>query len=598
VDIDITASRRQFLGAATAIVAGGLAGAACSVLSSGPAASPLTPLTASPVARAATLSVASRGGPTPADWTALARDLSGALVRPGDASYDADKRLFDPRFDGLNPAGIAYCHSAHDVGTCLAFARKYGLPVAARSGGHSYAGWSSTTGLIVDVTPLDEVVVSGTTAAVGAGTRLIDVYDQTYAHGRVIPGGSCPTVGIAGLTLGGGIGVTGRAHGLTCDNLQQVEIVTADGSVRYASQKEESDLFWACQGGGGGNFGIVTRFVFGTFPASDISYFFLYWPWSRAASVVAGWQSWAPHAPAALWSNLHLSAAPRGSVPTLEVGGTYLGSASGLVRQLAALYHAVGSDPSSVYTNRASYLDVMLVMAGCAGETVAQCRLPTQGPQGRASRVPQYAKSDFFTEPLSSRGIATMLHGVEAIQSVAGATGGAGGIALDALGGAINRVQPDATAFVHRNALFDAQYTTNWAAGARAAGVNNQHAWLRSFWRSMRPYASGQAYQNYIDPDLTTGGAWKQAYYGANYTRLAAVKNKYDPERLFSFPQAVLPARNQPARSGPATVPPAARPRCRGHRRGASVRPTGADRRTRRSSASRHWPPRAGRRDG
>jgi hypothetical protein len=119
-----------------------------------------------------------------------------------------------------------------------------------------------------------------------------------------------------------------------------------------------------------------------------------------------------------------------------------------------------------------------------------------------------------------------------------------------ALGGRINQVKPNATAFVHRNALFDAQYTTNWSIGAGATGIANQHAWLRSFWQSMRPYASGQAYQNYIDPDLTAGGAWKQAYYGANYARLSAVKKKYDPGQLFKFPQAVLSPRGPPLRNG------------------------------------------------
>ena len=123
------------------------------------------------------------------------------------------KELFDPRFDALHPAGIAYCRNPHDVSTCLAFARRYGVPVAARCGGHSYAGWSSTSGLIVDVTRMSGVNVSGSTAAVGAGTRLIDLYSGLAAHGRAVPGGSCPTVGIAGLTLGGGIGVIGRAMG-------------------------------------------------------------------------------------------------------------------------------------------------------------------------------------------------------------------------------------------------------------------------------------------------------------------------------------------------------------------------------------------------
>jgi FAD/FMN-containing dehydrogenase len=125
---------------------------------------------------------------------------------------------------------------------------------------------------------------------------------------------------------------------------------------------------------------------------------------------------------------------------------------------------------------------------------------------------------------------------VENFQKVAGAPGASGGIALDALGGAINRVAPGATAFVHRNGLFDAQYTTTWPVGSASAEVARQHAWQQSFWQSMRPYASGQAYQNYIDPSLTN---WRQAYYGANYTRLTQVKATYDPHRLFSFPQAV-----------------------------------------------------------
>ncbi|MGH3154451.1 MAG: FAD-binding oxidoreductase, partial [Streptosporangiaceae bacterium] len=169
------------------------------------------------------------GPPTAAYWAALARDLSGPLVRPGEAGYTTARELFDPRFDSLRPSGVAYCRNPHDVSTCLAFVRRYRVPVAARCGGHSYAGWSSTSGLIVDVTRMAGVSVSGSTATVGAGTRLIDVYNGLDAHGRAVPGGSCPTVGISGLTLGGGIGVVGRAYGLTCDNVKSMQIVTADG---------------------------------------------------------------------------------------------------------------------------------------------------------------------------------------------------------------------------------------------------------------------------------------------------------------------------------------------------------------------------------
>jgi FAD/FMN-containing dehydrogenase len=474
--------------------------------------------------------------PSPADWIALGRDLSGPLVRPGESAYTVSKRLFDPRFDSLHPAGIAYCRNPHDVATCLAFVRKFGLPVAARCGGHSYAGWSSTSGLIIDVTRMSGVNVSGSTAIVGAGTRLIDFYNGLALHGRGVPGGSCPTVGIAGLTLGGGIGVVARAYGVTSDNVQSLQIVTADGQIRTCNSSQNSDLYWACRGGGGGNFGVVTSFTFRTHQVGQIVLFFLSWPWSQAARVISAWQSWAPHAPDALWSNVHLSAATGGSVPSIQVGGTYLGSIGAAAAQLEKLYTAAGSHPSSRFMETTSWLHAMLVEAGCARLTVNQCHLPTQNPAGKLARASEYAKSDFFTRPLNSHGIGTLLAGVEKFQRAGGAPGAAGGIAFDALGGAVNRVAPGATAFVHRNALFDAQYTTTWPTGAAAAAVARQHAWQQSFWQSMRPFASGQAYQNYVDPALAN---WRQAYYGANLARLTQVKAKYDPNRVFRFPQAI-----------------------------------------------------------
>src|ERR1700744_1703667 len=474
--------------------------------------------------------------PKASDWTALGHDLSGSLVRPGESGYTTASELFDPRFDSLHPAGIAYCASPHDVATSLAFVRKFGLPVAARCGGHSYAGWSSTSGLIVDVTRMAGVNISGTTATVGAGTRLIDFYSGLSAQSRTVPGGSCPTVGISGLTLGGGVGVVARAYGLTCDNVSELQVVTADGQIRTCNASQNSDLYWACRGGGGGNFGVVTSFTFTTHPAGDIVLFFLSWPWSQAQRVLAAWQSWAPHAPDELWSNVHLSAAPGGSVPTLQVGGTYIGSASAAQAELEKLYAAAGSDPSSPFLETTPWLHAMLVEAGCANLTVTECHLPTQVAGGQLSRSSEHAKSDYFTSPLSSQGIGTLLSGVEKFQQAGGAQGASGGIAFDALGGAVNRVAPSATAFVHRDALFGAQYTTTWPTGAPAAAGNRQYAWPQSFWQSRRPYASGQAYQNYIDPALTN---WQQAYYGANYSRLTQVKGTYDPGHVFSFPQAI-----------------------------------------------------------
>ena len=474
---------------------------------------------------------------TAADWNALAKDLSGPLVRPGSSSYDTDRRLFDPRFDNLRPAGIAYCRTAQDVATCLAYVRKYNLPVAARCGGHSYAGWSSTTGLIVDVTSMASVQVdpaAGTVTA-GAGTRLIDFYNGLAAHGRAVPGGSCPTVGLSGLTMGGGVGVVSRAYGLTSDNLVRLQVVTADGRIRTCDSTSDADLFWACRGGGGGNFGVATSFTFTTHPISGIVLFFLSWPWSAAADIVAAWQSWAPHGPDQLWSNLHL-AAGTGASPTIEVGGTWLGSVSEAARLLETLYAAVGSQPSTHFLENTSYLHAMLIEAGCSTLSVEACHLPGQTPGGQLSRQAQFTKSDIFTQPLSSAGIGTLLSGTEKFLAAGGASGGSGGVAFDALGGAVNRVAPGATAYVHRDGLFQAQYTTDWPGSAPASAIGRQQTWLRSFYGAAHRYASGQAYQNYIDPELTD---WRQAYYGANYSRLSQVKARYDPGHLFRFPQAI-----------------------------------------------------------
>ncbi|GGO87715.1 FAD-binding oxidoreductase [Wenjunlia tyrosinilytica] len=475
-------------------------------------------------------------GPKPSDWTAFQRDLDGLLVRPGDRRYTSAHRLFQPQFDGTRPSGVAYPSHPRDVVTSLAFARRFGVPVAIRAGGHSYAGWSSGTGLVVDVSAMKKVT-SGAVASIGAGARLIDVYGTLNGSGRTVPAGSCPTVGVAGLTLGGGVGVTSRAYGLTCDNLTGAEIVTADGRILEVDAEHHSDLFWALRGGGGGNFGVVTELRLRTHAAPDCSYAFLSWPWSKAAAVIRAWQKWAPTASDALWANLHLTGTA--GTPRVGVGANYLGGQSGLRDHLDRLVTAVGAQPTSSVVRTRSHLDTMLVMAGCSGWSLAQCHLPGtlpgQNPSGRTTRASYAARSDFYTRALSSAGIKALLAQVERYARIA-PRGGSGSIAFDALGGATNRVKPRDTAFVHRDALFLAQYIANWPGSTSAAGIARSRAWLNGLHTAMRPHASGQAYQNYIDPKLTD---WKKAYYGANAARLSQVKSAYDPDRLFRFPQAV-----------------------------------------------------------
>ncbi|MFD7609363.1 FAD-binding oxidoreductase [Streptomyces sp. NPDC059828] len=492
---------------------------------------------ASPLGTTTTTAARAPRPPRAGDWTALARGLDGTLIRPGARDYDTARTLFNPRFDGIRPAGVAYCARPEDVRSCLEFARRHEVPVAVRSGGHSYAGWSSGPGLIVDVQKLASVRLSGGTATVGAGAKLIDVYDRLTAHGRTVPAGSCPTVGVSGLALGGGIGVVSRAYGLTSDSITGARIVTADGRIRDVDASRDPDLFWALRGGGNAQFGVVTELRMRTHAAPTCTTFFLSWPWARAEAVVRAWQRWAPTAPDEIWANLHLSAPVGGRPGSVRVGGLSLGSRGDLENRIDRLADAIGASASSVSVRTRPFMDAMKVMGGVSGLTIPQSHqqgtLPGRNPLGRVARESYAARSDFYTRSIPADGIKALITRVERLAALSG--GGAGSIALDALGGAVGRVRATDTAFVHRNALFLAQYIVSWPDRASATTVARHQAWLDGTHAAMRPWASGQAYQNYTDPKLKD---WRRAYFGVNADRLARVKKAYDPGRLFRNPQS------------------------------------------------------------
>jgi hypothetical protein len=550
-------TRREFLiGTATAGAAAAGGAYAVRALAGTRLSARTLPAPASPTKRLAfarpVWPLSRSGNPTSADWTALKRRLHAhSLVRPGEPSYNQATRLYEPRFDSVQPAGVAYCHTPADVATCLSFVRTFDLPFRVRCGGHSLAGWSTVaSGLVIDVSAINTVsfgesqasnhVVSDhaaehPTVTVGAGLDLIHFYAELAAKGLSVPGGSFPTVGIAGLTLGGGIGVLSRLYGLTSDNLKAVRLVTADGSVLDCDDSHDSDLYWACRGGGGGNFGVATAFTFRAQRVDRLCVFTLTWPWPDAARVLRAWQSWAPHAPDRLWSSTQLSAR-LGGQPSVSVSGTFVGPPHGLTRHLDELYDRIGTGPSTEFIRREAYLSAMLLEADCSAIPLYACHT---GPGGQLPRVPSFAKSDFFTRPLDKSGIRALLAGIERFGRIRGAVGGVGSVTLNACGGAMNRRSPEATAFVHRNALFLAEYSTSWTSRGAPISVNNQHHWLRACYRSLRPHASGQAYQNYVDPDLAN---WRWAYYGANYGRLTQVKAAYDRGNLFRSPQSIEPA--------------------------------------------------------
>ncbi|MFJ6086615.1 FAD-binding oxidoreductase [Streptomyces sp. NPDC092369] len=514
--------RRTFIGGGAAAVAA-VAATACKggVTSSGTSGDSSSGTSA----RAAGTSAA------PANWAALGRDLDGTLVRPGDAQWATARQLYNTRFDGLKPAAVAYVAHADDIRTTLAYARAHDVQVAIRNGGHSYGGWSSGNGkLIVDVSKLTSARVSSGQAVIGAGSKLIDVYRALAAKGVTIPAGSCPTVGVSGLVLGGGHGVVSRAYGLTCDSLTQATLITADGKQLVANASTNKELFWALRGAGNGNFGVVTELHFKTHPAPQAVSGYLTWPWTKAAAVLTAWQEWGPDQPDEIWSSLHLENS--GTSPTVSVAAFSLGGYTELQNAVDRLAQRIGADASSVSLRRRGYEEAMEIYAGCSSYSAqAQCHLPGSTPgrntRGALERETYVGRSDFFDRSIPAAGIQTLLSRVSSVR------GGSGSIALTALGGAINRVSPTATAFVHRRSRMLAQYIVSWTPGTSGSTAQ---AWLSGAHDAMKPYASGAAYQNYADAALKD---WRKAYYGDAAGRLAKVKKRYDPDHFFTYPQAL-----------------------------------------------------------
>ncbi|MBC9719156.1 FAD-binding oxidoreductase [Streptomyces sp. TRM66268-LWL] len=521
----------------TALIGGAsLALAATATACSGPeggSEAPATSPSAPPTGGKQTGGKPTGAPPSGAGWSALASDLDGELIRPSDADWDTARQLYNTRFDGLKPAAVAYVAGAEDIRAALAFARRTGTPVAVRGGGHSYAGWSSGDGrLILDVSRLSAIRASAGSAAVGAGARLIDVYRALAAKGATVPAGSCPSVGIAGLALGGGHGVTSRAYGLTCDSLTSATLVTADGEERVCSGEENTDLFWALRGAGAGQFGVVTELRFRTHPAPQAVTCFLRWPGERAGDVVRAWQQWGPEQPDEIWSACDVGV-EAGSPAHVQVVAYSLGTYGELQNAVDRLADAVGSPASTVSLQRRSYVEAMEVSAGCAGfGSDAQCHLPGElpgrAPEGALRRDTYAARSDFLSRALPPQGIAALAGSVSRARGLRAAT-----IALTALGGAVNRVDPTATAFVHRGQRMLVQYIASWRVGGSASPAKS---WLDTTQKSLRPFTSGWAYQNYTDPTLKN---WREAYYGPAADRLTRLKHEWDPDRVFTFPQAL-----------------------------------------------------------
>ena len=521
----------------------GLVVAACSSSSSHPTPSttpdpsnPTTTATPTTSTGASVTSVAptTSASHAPANYGLLARQLKGRLLERGAGGFAAAAQLYNPRFDSAAaPAAVAQCAAEQDVIDCVRFASSTGVPLALRAGGHSYGGWSRGTGLVADVRAMSKVSVDTAAglAQIGAGAQLIDVYSALGAKGVALAGGSCPTVGITGLALGGGLGVLSRAYGLTCDAIRSIRIVTADGRARTVDAHHDPDLFWALRGGGGGSFGAVTSLTMAVRPAPTVQVYFLSFDFAHAADVLAAWQRWVPGRPDELWSTCKLLAdAPTGRLRCV-VAGTWIGPASELDGQLSSLLTGLPG-PTSRSVESLGYTAAMFLEAGCAAGSAASCVSHALAP---AQRQAFAATSSIVAAALPSAGIEAAVsaarsglklpHAIEA------------GISFDALGGAVADVSATATPVPFRRALATAQYTATWASGTTAPDPFDRY--VRDFRAAMGHWLGQDAYVNYADASIANFG---NAYWGANYPRLQQVKHQYDPHQLFSFAQSVRPA--------------------------------------------------------
>jgi FAD/FMN-containing dehydrogenase len=458
------------------------------------------------------------------DWGGLQGAIAGEVVVPGSPGYEAARRPAIARFHDVRPQAVVRCAAPQDVAETIALARRWGLHIAARSGGHCFAGRSSTSGVVIDVAPLSSVSVAGGVATVGAGARLGDLYDALAEHGATIPAGCGPTVGIAGLVLGGGMGILGRRYGLTADHLVAAEVVLADGRVVACDDHHDGDLFWALRGAGGGNFGVVTSLVFDTLPAAATTAFHLAWPDTDAAAVIAAWQEWAPAAPEELAASLLVTASGDvGRPPVVNVFGAMLGSAAATDGLLDELVVRVGGEPTSAVRRSLPYRETKRYLADL-GDAMAGGEASAPGHDS--------SRSEFFRRPLPADAIAALVGNL----SNGRVAGQARELDFTPWGGAYNRVAADGTAFAHRDERFLLKHGVVVEGGASTAERAAARRWLSRSWATVRPWGSGRVYPNFPDPDLEN---WGQAYWGANYDRLRRVKAMYDPRDVFRFPQSV-----------------------------------------------------------
>ena len=453
-----------------------------------------------------------------ASFNSFRQTFYGPILFPGDADYDSVRSLWNGMYD-RRPALIARCTGAADVIDAVNFAREHGLLATVRGGGHHFSGnaaWDDA--LMIDLSLMKgiRVDVQNCTARAQGGVTWGELDRETQAFGLATPGGVVSTTGIAGLTLGGGVGWLRRKYGLACDNLVSVDIVTADGQLRRASEDENADLFWGIRGGGG-NFGIVTAFEYRLHPVGPMVMFCsTMYPMEQAKHVLSVWRDFMATAPAEitatafLWSVPSLEPIPSElrARPVVVIGGLYAGPAAEGERMLQPLREITTP---------------VLDLSGQMPYRMVQSSFDAFFPKGDHL---YYGKST----DLVSLDDAVL----DAVLSRAGEKPTPQTVmVLWLYGGAMGRVAVDATAFPGRGVPCLYSVDCVWDDPADSEHIMN---WARSYVNSLQPYSAGGHYVNFAtDPETATSA------YGSNYRRLIELKRKYDPANLFRMNQNIKP---------------------------------------------------------
>ncbi|WP_421841792.1 FAD-binding protein [Mycobacterium sp.] len=437
-------------------------------------------------------------------WNGLASSIGGRVLLPtGGGSYVAGKQIFNSLYNSSTPAAVVVAASQDDVQKAVSFAAANKLQVAPRGGGHSYIGASTAPRtMVIDLRSLPgQVNFDGATGdvTIPAATDLYAVHQALANVGRAIPTGSCPTVGVAGLALGGGMGADSRHAGLTCDALKAATVVLPSGEVVTATPDDHPDLFWALRGGGGGSFGVTTSMTFATFPTSDSDVVRVDFSPSGAERVLAGWQTWLAAADRNTWGLVDLSVSSAHA--NCHVLATCPAGAG--TRVADAIRSAVGLQPSGIEHKTLNHMELVMYLAG-----------------GSATSSPRafVAGSDVIktVSPAAAKAI------VAALGRWPPAAGSAS-VIVDTLSGAVGDVEPGASAFPWRRQAAVAQW---YVETSGSGSVSTAAKWLSTAHQTVQPFSVG-GYVNYLEPNTDAA-----RYFGTNLSRLTAVRQKYDPGRV------------------------------------------------------------------